>query len=188
MLSNEMIRSLVELRKYFNESEINVNDCQFKVLTEDEINVEFYDYQMSLLDDLGLNSFSDWALSHILDNFVETQYFKDLHYDIIVERQEYYDDSEIEELCRIYEEEDVEKMLEIDLQEQLNSVDSVDFCRDWMGDEEFCRVVENNGLINLDELVEYVKEVDGYEILSSYDGNIYELSDDDEYYYIYRVY
>jgi hypothetical protein len=57
-----------------------------------------------------------------------------------------------------------------------------------MGDDEFCRIVEENGLINMDELVEYVKEIDGYDILSSYDGNVYELSDDDEYYYIYRVY
>ena len=104
-----------------------------------------------------------------------------------IERQEYYDDSEIEELCRIYEEENVEKMLEIDLQEQLNSVDSVEWCRDWMGDEEFCRIVEDNGLIDFDEFVEYLKDCDGYEILSNYDGNVYELSDD-EYYYIYRVY
>jgi hypothetical protein len=188
MLSNEMIKGLVELRKYLGENEINVNDCQFKVLTQDEIDAEFYDFQVTLLDDLGLNSFSDFALSHILDNFVEYEYFKYLHYDIIAERQEYYDDSEIEELCRIYDEENVEKMLEIDFQEQFNSVDSVEFCRDFMGDEEFCRIVEENGLINMDELVEYIKEVDGYDILSNYDGNVYEMSDHDEYYYIYRVY
>ena len=140
-----MIRGLVELRKYLGESEINVNDCQFKVLTEDEINDEFYNFQVELFDEIGLNSLTDSCFNYVLDNFVETQYFKDLHFDIIYERQEYYDDSEIEELCRIYEEENVEKMLEIDLQEQLNSVDSVEFCRDWMGDEEFCRIVEENG-------------------------------------------
>ena len=188
MLNNEMIRGLVELRKYLGENEINVNDCQFKVLTQEEIDVEFYDFQVQLFDEMGLNSLTDSCFNYVLDNFVESQYFKDLHYDVIVERQEYYDDSEIEELCRIYEEENVEKMLEIDLQEQLNSVDSVEWCRDWMGDEEFCRIVENNGLIDFDEFVEYLKDCDGYEILSNYDGNVYELSDDDEYYYIYRVY
>ena len=69
MLNNEMIKSLVKFSQYLEESEINVNDCQFKVLTQDEINDEFYDYQMSLFDELGLSSFSDWALNYILDNF-----------------------------------------------------------------------------------------------------------------------
>jgi hypothetical protein len=187
MLSNEMIRGLVELRKYLGENEINVNDCQFKVLTQEEIDVEFYNFQVELFDEIGLNSLTDSCFNYVLDNFVETWYFEALHYDIICERQEYYDDSEIEELCRIYEENDVEKMLLIDMEEQKNSVDSVEFCRDWMGDEEFCRIVENMGLINFDEFVEYLKDCDGYEILSNYDGNVYELSDD-EYYYICRVY
>ena len=86
MLNNEMIRGLVELRKYLGENEINVNDCQFKVLTQEEIDVEFYDFQVSLFDEIGLNSLTDSCFNYVLDNFVETQYFKDLHYDIIVER------------------------------------------------------------------------------------------------------
>ena len=187
MLNNEMIKSLVGISNFLGESEINVNDYQFKVLSEEEINVEFYDYQVELLEELGLNSFSDWALSHILDNFVETQYFEDLHYDVICERQEYYDDSEIEELCRIYEEYDVDKMLEIDLKEQLESMDSVEWCRDWMGDDEFCQIVENHGLLDIEKLVEYVKDVDGYGILSNYDGNVYEYVENGDTYYIYRV-
>ena len=47
MLNNEMIRGLVELRKYLGENEINVNDCQFKVLTQEEIDVEFMKKKMS---------------------------------------------------------------------------------------------------------------------------------------------
>ena len=79
MLNNEMIRGLVELRKYLGENEINVNDCQFKVLTQEEIDVEFYDFQVSLFDDLGLNSFSDFALSHILDNLYPYYEFSQFH-------------------------------------------------------------------------------------------------------------
>ena len=62
MLSNEMIKGLVELRKYLGESEINVNDCQFKVLTQEEIDVEFYNFQVELFDEIGLNSLTDSCL------------------------------------------------------------------------------------------------------------------------------
>ena len=188
MLNNEQLKSFVVLSQLLEDSEINVNDCQFKVLSEEEINEEFYNFQQNLFDDLGLNSFSHFAYEHIMSNFVDTRYFDDLHYDIIRENQEYYDEEQVDELCRIYEENDINKVLDIDLQEQLNSVDSVEWCRDWAGDDETERIILENDLLDFDSLVEWIKDTDGYDILGQYDGNVWEYVENGETYYIYRVY
>jgi DNA-binding LacI/PurR family transcriptional regulator len=54
-----------------------VDGDEYKVLTDDEADDEFRQYQESLWDDLGIESFTGWARQHILTNFVDVDWFND---------------------------------------------------------------------------------------------------------------
>ena len=47
--------------KVLNENTFEVDGAEYLVLTEDEREEEFYNYQESLIEDMGLDAFSGWA-------------------------------------------------------------------------------------------------------------------------------
>ena len=51
--------------KVLNENTFEVDGAEYLVLSEDERDEEFYNYQKSLIDDMGLESFSEWAQDYI---------------------------------------------------------------------------------------------------------------------------
>ena len=60
-----------------NENTFEVDGAEYLVLSEDEREEEFYNYQKSLIDDMGLESFSEWAQDYIIDNFVDDKRLED---------------------------------------------------------------------------------------------------------------
>ena len=72
--------------KVLNENTFEVDGAEYLVLTEEEREEEFYNYQKNLIDDMGLESFSEWAQDYIIDNFVDDEWFKDA----MEEHFEYY--------------------------------------------------------------------------------------------------
>ena len=61
--------------KVLDENTFEVDGAEYLVLTEDEREKEFYDYQESLIEDMGLDAFSGWAQDYIIDNFVDDEWF-----------------------------------------------------------------------------------------------------------------
>jgi len=56
----------------------------YLVLTDDEADEEFYWRAKDLIDDIGLDSFSEYAKSHIIQYCVDNKrYFKDIYHDIL---------------------------------------------------------------------------------------------------------
>ena len=194
MLSNEkFLESLVNLKEVMECDKITINDKSYKVLTEDEINKEFYELQIALFEDLGLDAYKEFVKDHILNNaaeFIDIEWFDLLQYEILLDRQQYYGDEEWEELAAIYETDDINELSDYDLKTWIESYsDSVSWYLDYAGENEFFEKVEENKLLNLEKLSEYIKEVDGYDILASYDGEVWEhLTLNGDVYYIYRVY
>ena len=193
MLYNEkFLESLVNLKEVMECDEITINDKTYKVLTENEINKEFDELQTALFEDLGFDAYEGFVKDHILNNadeFINVEWFDLLQYEMFLDRQQYYDDEEWEYLAAIYETDDIDELSDYDLETWIGSYsDSVSWYLDYAGEDEFFEKVDQHKLLNLEKLIEYIKEIDGYDILASYDGDVWEyLALDGNIYYIYRV-
>jgi hypothetical protein len=194
MLCNEkFLESLVNLKEVMGCDKITINDKSYKVLTENEIDKEFDELQMDLFNDMGFDAYAEFVKDHILNNadeFIDIEWFDLLQYETLLDYQQYYSDEEWKELAEIYETDDIDELSDYDLKSLIeNYSDSVSWYIDYAGENEFFEIVDQHKLLNLEKLSEYIKEIDGYDILASYDGDVWEhLALDGDVYYIYRVY
>lgn len=190
MMNEKIIAVLKNLEVEVDEIEIlddntiTIDGDEFKVLTEEESEQEFYDYQENLWEEMGLQSFSDWAREHIINNFVDEEHLED----IITELNENYIEDIKHEEGRLEEEieendcEDEEEYLEY-LNENIG--DKAQYLIDNFGMEQFTEMVKDN--INFDEVVEYIEECDGRGCIASYDGEEREEEVNGEIYFIYQI-
>ena len=171
--------------KYFR-----TEDEEYMVLTDEEADDEFYDYEAELIDELGLDAFSDWAKDYIIENCVDTEWFEDFYHE---DYESYANDIETEsassdEYANRLEEEmaeaectTIEEFVEymVDrIRDDLVGQFEFDFGKDQLAD-----VVSRYNLLDVDAVVDYIKEQDGRCILASYDGRENEEGE----YFIYRL-
>lgn len=163
---------------------------EYMVLTDDEAEEEFYNYESDLIEECGLNAFSDWAKDYIIENFLDVDWFEDYFY---VDYENYANDIETESASSDkYANRLEEEMAEAecaDVDEFIDYlVDSIsdDFVGNFkfdFGEEMLTEVIMNNNLLDMDAVVDYIKEEDGRGILASYDG----VENEEGEYYIYRI-
>jgi hypothetical protein len=193
LYNKKFLESLVSLKEVMECDEVTIDDKSYKVLTEDEINKEFDEFQMALFEDMGFDAYAGFVKDHVLNNadeFIDVEWFDLLQYEMFLDRQQYYSDEEWKELAAIYETDDINELSDYDLKTLIESYsDSVSWYLDYAGENEFFEMVDRHKLLNLEKLSEYIKEIDGYDILASYDGDVWEyLALNGDIYYIYRVY
>ena len=163
---------------------------EYMVLTDDEAEEEFYNYESDLIEECGLNAFSDWAKDYIIENFLDVDWFEDFYY---VDYEGYVNDIETEsassdEYANRLEEEMAEAEC-TDIEEFIDYlVDSIsdDFVGNFkfdFGEEMLTEVVMNNNLLDMDAVIGYIKEEDGRGIIATYDG----VENEEGEYYIYRI-
>ena len=163
---------------------------EYMVLTDDEAEEEFYNYESDLIEECGLNAFSDWAKDYIIENFLDVDWFEDFYY---VDYEGYVNDIETEsassdEYANRLEEEMAETEC-VDVDEFIDYlVDSIsdDFVGNFkfdFGEEMLTEVVMNNNLLDMDAVIGYIKEEDGRGIIATYDG----VENEEGEYYIYRI-
>ena len=169
--------------KVLNENTFEVDGAEYLVLTEDEREEEFYNYQESLIEDMGLDAFSGWAQDYIIDNFVNDEWFKDVmeeHFEFYISdiKEEPADNEEFENRLQ-------EEMAEVgckDEEEFLNYHCDLEDPAEWFlsnfGKNEFNTIVKENDLINWNDVIDWVAREDGYSCLAAYDGEELELQDD----------
>ena len=171
--------------KYF----ITEDGEEYMVLTDDEAEKIFYDYESNLIEECGLDAFSDWAKDYILENFLDVDWFEDYFRE---DYESYANDIETEsassdEYANRLEEEMAEAECE-DVEEFIDYlVDSIrdDFVEEFkfnFGGKMLTEVIMNNNLLDMDAVVDYIKETDGRDIIASYDG----IENEEGEYYIYR--
>lgn len=172
----------VETLKHDDNKTVFVDSVEYIVLTDTEADEQYREYQSSLIEDLGLEAFSDWAKDYILDNFTYSysEIFDDIQYNDAVS---YVDDLKYsgdldDELIR-YGCDNEEELIDL-----LCDEDSVEWFKSMFGIDEYNRIIIENDLINWDEVIEWIKEVDGRGIMASYDGVEMELDND---LYAYRI-
>lgn len=65
-----------DLKEGYREEVFETKDVEkYLVLTDYEADKEFYDYEESLIDELGLDSFTKWARDYIVENCLDTDWF-----------------------------------------------------------------------------------------------------------------
>ncbi len=192
-----------------------VNGAEYAVYTDDEADEEFKTSEENLIDDLGLESFSDWFQTWILDNAIDSRWFESaLEEEADYLAGEFLNESNWEFGNRLVEEcynnnlisdEDFETgedgepdheqctVDEWDLQDRyktwyIDNEDAVEWYKDNFGDESFRDVVKEHNLLDIDTIIEQIKLNDGRGgALASYDGVENETEYNGEWYYIYRT-
>ena len=176
------VNDFIEGMEILSDTHVIINNEEYKVLTSDEADEDFKCYQEDLLDDMGLDSFSEWAKNHVLENFVDKEWFDRV---MSESNQGYIDDIRFEE--NRLEEEMKERNCkeEYEFLESLN--DDYEDGLQWMienfGMDEVEACVTNYNLLDYDEIIDWIEETDGRGCLAQYDGVENEWCD----YYIYRV-
>lgn len=64
-----------EIEDGYDDNHFEVNGDEWMILTEEESYDEFKDWEMSLIDDLGLESFNENFQEHILENCIDEDFF-----------------------------------------------------------------------------------------------------------------
>ena len=180
-----------EILKGYRDNIFETSDGEeYLVVTDEEADDEFYQYEENLIDELGLDAFSDWAKDYIIENCVDTEWFENFYYE---DYESYANDIETESASsdeyknRLEEEmaeaecttieEFVEYMVDR-IRDDLVGQFEFDFGKDQLAD-----VVSRYNLLDMDAVVDYIKEQDGREVLASYDGRENEVGE----YFIYRL-
>lgn len=163
---------------------------EYLVVTEGEAYDLAKDDVLNLFDELGLESFTDYAQDYIINNFVDTEWFEDA----LREMEEYYvEDIKSESASSDeYETRLEEEMADAGVDNEDDFVewlieqagDPVEYYKFNFGDKAFSQVVKSNNLIDEDAMAEWVVDEDGpANSLARYDGEEIDL---DGNYFAYR--
>lgn len=185
---------------------------EYYVYTDDEADEAFRDYEMSLIEDLGIQSFSKGFQNEIINNFVDEEPFREFyeddyfHYatDIAEESDDEFgnrlvrecyeadlisdddfstdDNGEVDYTNCTVDEDELVELLRDYMVESLNGNFAEQFEFDF-GKDDFTRFINENNAIDWDAVIEEVKIRDGRGLYSSYDGIEHEYDD----YFIYRM-
>ena len=180
-----------EILKGYRDNIFETSDGEeYLVVTDEEADDEFYDYEAELIDELGLDAFSDWAKDYIIENCVDTEWFENFYYE---DYESYANDIETESASsdeyanRLEEEmaeagvdtiEDFVEYMVDRIRNDLVGQFEFDFGKDTLRD-----AVLRYNLLDVDAVIDYIKEHDGRCILASYDGRENEEGE----YFIYRL-
>ena len=163
---------------------------EYMVLTDDEADEVFYDYESNLIEECGLDAFTDWARDYIIENCLDVDWFEDYFRE---DYENYANDIETEsassdEYANRLEEEMSESEC-ADVEEFIDYlVDSIsdDFVGNFkfnFGEEMLTETIMKNNLLDMDAVIDYIKETDGRGILAAYDS----VENEEGEYYIYRT-
>ena len=171
-----------------------VEGMEFYVLTDSESQELYEDMQRQLIDDIGIQGFTEYGKEYIINNCVNGQWFSDA----MEESNQFYIDD-------IREEEPNNKEYNNRLAEEIkenncnseeeylqllndNYNNGIDWYIDNFGMKEFSNIVEEKSLIDIEKVIEFCQEVDGRgHTISSYDGEENQETINNITYYIYRI-
>lgn len=173
-----------EVEEGYRDEIIVIDGNEYLVLTDEEADQEYHEYQMNLIDDMGLDSFSDWAKDEILNHHITSDYQS-----IFDEIQEESMSCYIDDLRHM---DDLEEEMEnagCDNEDEFleylcDQEDSVEYFKFNFGNDEYNRIIKDNDLIDWDSVIQWVKDMDGRGIMASYDGIEMELENN---LYAYRI-
>lgn len=188
---------LIEQCEY-NDNSFEYDDQEFLICTDEEADREHTDCIENLWDDLGLESFSEYAQEFIINNFaLNSDYFDGMmkesyeSYCEDIKTEDQDEDEEGNEINRLTEEmEENECETEEDYVEFLcsNYSDDEEWYKENFGEDAFLEVAKRHLSFDINAIAEYCRETDGRgHSLAGYDGVENEIDIDGETFYIYRT-
>lgn len=136
-----------EIEDGYDDNHFEIDNKEYMVLTEDESYDEYKEWEMSLIDDLGLESFSENYQMHILENCINESFFET----VADEESDYY-------IGEMDDEELLDYAHDHDIAEDVEDVDSEDFDRSDI--EEDCKDVYREEILN-QGISEYFENIYG---------------------------
>jgi hypothetical protein len=162
------------------------NGEEYYVLTDEEAQEKYVNLRIELINELGLEIFTEYAQQYIIDNCLNINWFNDA----MIEATEYYVyNLEEEDLQELLDEYDVETAEDLINEFNLQYEDGYQWYKETFGTEDIQYLIDKHDLLDIDKVIEFCKEVEGKGyILESYGGVGNEIEIDDTTYYIYRLY
>ena len=187
---------------------------EYLVLTDSEADDWFERYEKDLWDDIGIQSFSESFQDWIINNALDKSWFEDAMdesnrfycEDIADERSREFDNRLVEECYErgLIDDDDFEEdedgdvdheqckkdnddLIELMVEDMNNDYDDpVEWYKDNFGEEDLSKVAIEKNLVDLDEVIEEVKSLDGRGCLAGWDGEENSEKVNGEWFYIYR--
>ena len=162
------------------------NGEEYYVLTNEEAQEIYVDSQTELINDLGLEGFTEYAQQYIIDNCLNIDWFNEAMNE---SNENYVYDLEEEDLQELLDEYDVETAEELINEFNSQYENGYQWYKENFGTEDIQYLINKHDLLNIDAVIEFCQEVDGRgHIIASYDGIENEVEINNTTYYIYRLY
>ena len=162
------------------------NGEEYYVLTNEEAQEIYVDLQTELINELGLEGFTEYAQQYIIDNCLNIDWFNEAMNE---SNENYVYDLEEEDLQELLDEYDVETAEELINEFNSQYENGYQWYKENFGTEDIQYLINKHDLLNIDAVIEFCQEVDGRgHIIASYDGIENEVEIDNTTYYIYRLY
>lgn len=176
--------SINELEE-INENIFMIDNEEYYVLTDNEAQEMYEEIEKDLINDLGLEGFTEYAQQYIIDNCLNIDWFNDAmtesHEDYVYNLEE----EDLQELLDDYHVETAENLIN-----EFNSQyeNGYQWYKETFGTEDIQYLIDKHNLLDIDAVIAFCQEVDGRgHIIASYDGIENEVEIDDITYYIYRL-
>ena len=162
------------------------NGEEYYVLTNEEAQEIYVYLQTELINELGLEGFTEYAQQYIIDNCLDINWFNEAMNE---SNENYVYDLEEEDLQELLDEYDVETAEELINEFNSQYENGYQWYKENFGTEDIQYLINKHDLLNIDAVIEFCQEVDGRgHIIASYDGIENEVEIDNTTYYIYRLY
>ena len=176
--------SINELEE-INEYTFMIDNEEYYVLTDNEAQEMYEEIEKDLINDMGLEGFTEYAQQYIIDNCLNIDWFNDAmtesHEDYVYNLEE----EDLQELLDDYHVETAE-----DLINEFNSQyeNGYQWYKETFGTEDIQYLINKHDLLDIDAVIAFCQEVDGRgHIIASYDGEENIIEVEGEEYYIYRI-
>ena len=161
------------------------NGQEYYVLIDEEAQEIYVDLQIELINELGLEGFTEYAQQYIMDNCLNIDWFNDV---MIESNENYVYDLEEEELQELLDEYKVETAEELINEFNSQYENGYQWYKETFGTKDIQYLINKYDLLDVNAVIEFCQEVDGRgHIISSYDGIENEIEIDGITYYIYRL-
>ena len=203
-----------DIEEGWGNNSFSVGNAEYMVCTDEEADEAYREDEEGLIDELGLDGFSDWFQDWIINNCVDIDWFEEalreeadyLAGEWLSERSSMYDNRLVEECYdnNLIDDDDFETdedgdpdyeqctVDEWDLQERfkdwyVDNNDAIEWYKLNFGEDSFKNAVKEYNLVDWDAVIEETRSNDGRGSLAKYDGNENEFDYNGETYYIYRT-
>ena len=161
------------------------NGKEYYVLTDEEAQEIYVDLQVDLINEFGLEGFTEYAQQYIIDNCLNIDWFNDT---MTESNEDYVYNLEEEDLNELLDEYNVETEKELINEFNSQYENGLQWYKEIYGTEELQYLINKYNLLDVDAVIEFCQEVDGRgHIIASYDGIEDTIIINDITYYLYRL-